>query len=115
VSGERDYERESLKILIWNMIFDCPPEDAPSEHAGEYADAILAAGYRKPRQVTTAEELDALKLPCGSIVLDAAGDYGAMDARGNWRNWTQHTWDGPDELAAVWFEFPVTVLHEGAR
>ena len=35
------------------------------------ADAILAAGYRKPRTITTAEELDAL--PDGSIVRDAKG------------------------------------------
>jgi hypothetical protein len=31
------------------------------------ADAILAAGYSKPRTITTAEELDAL--PNGSVVL----------------------------------------------
>lgn len=34
------------------------------------ADRILAAGYRKPRTITTAEELDGL--PYGSVVLDAA-------------------------------------------
>lgn len=33
------------------------------------ADALLAAGYRKPRIITTAEELGAL--PYGSVVLDA--------------------------------------------
>lgn len=36
------------------------------------ADAILAAGYSKPRTITTAEELDAL--PEGSAVLDADHD-----------------------------------------
>ncbi|MDQ5863093.1 MAG: hypothetical protein M3536_12615 [Actinomycetota bacterium] len=30
------------------------------DYALEEADAILAAGYRKPRTITTAEELDAL-------------------------------------------------------
>ena len=35
------------------------------------ADAILAAGYVKPRQVTTVEELDAL--PAGTIVRDSKG------------------------------------------
>ena len=36
------------------------------------ADAILAAGYRKPRQVTTVEELDAL--PNGTVVMDCHGE-----------------------------------------
>jgi hypothetical protein len=35
------------------------------------ADAILAGGYRKPRTITTAEELDALRF--GSVVVDLAG------------------------------------------
>lgn len=35
------------------------------------ADAILAAGYRKPRTITTAEELDAL--PDMSVVRTSAG------------------------------------------
>lgn len=33
------------------------------------ADAIVAAGYRKPRTITTVEELDAL--PEGSVIRDA--------------------------------------------
>ena len=36
------------------------------------ADAILAAGYRKPRTITTVEELDAL--PERSVVRDATTD-----------------------------------------
>jgi hypothetical protein len=42
-----------------------------SEVLDRTADAILAAGYRKPRTVSTVEELDAL--PVGSVVLDPAG------------------------------------------
>lgn len=37
----------------------------------ETADAILAAGFRKPRTITTAEELDAL--PFESVLRDAQG------------------------------------------
>ncbi|AYN58875.1 hypothetical protein PP634_gp49 [Arthrobacter phage Richie] len=37
------------------------------------ADAILAAGYRKPRTITTAEELDAL--PIGSVLITDAGAW----------------------------------------
>jgi hypothetical protein len=35
------------------------------------ADAAMAAGYRKPRTITTTRELDAL--PVGSVVLDQFG------------------------------------------
>ena len=47
------------------IIQDCG-EYIPGSHADDYvspdkaADAILAAGYRKPRTITTAEELDDL-------------------------------------------------------
>lgn len=77
------------------------------------AAALLAAGYRKPRVVTTAEELDAL--PVGSVVLDDEGDP-----------W--HKQEDPDGSGAIWRVpgslllesidlvgcYPtLTVLHEG--
>lgn len=37
------------------------------DYAYEIADRLIAAGYSKPRTITTAEELDAL--PVGSVVL----------------------------------------------
>ena len=44
---------------------------APSvEWAQDMADAVLAAGYSKPRAITTAEELDAL--PEGTRIVDKA-------------------------------------------
>lgn len=46
----------------------CGPNDV---YAGRTADAILAAGYRKPRTITTAEELDAL--PEWSVVRSEQG------------------------------------------
>lgn len=79
------------------------------------ADMLLAAGYRKPRVVTTAEELDAL--PVGSVVLDDEGDP-----------W--HKQEDPDGSGAIWRVpgslllesidlvgcYPtLTVLHEGAQ
>lgn len=42
----------------------CGPNDV---YAARTADAILAAGYTRPRQVTTVEELDAL--PVGSVLI----------------------------------------------
>lgn len=57
-------ERDELAKLI----FDVPSEDPaciPSPRAT--ADAILAAGYRKPYTITTADELDAL--PPGTVMI----------------------------------------------
>lgn len=45
---------------------------SPDQQDHELTDVILAAGYRKPRTVTTVEELDAL--PVGSVVLDGRND-----------------------------------------
>jgi hypothetical protein len=45
--------------------------NSPS-HAGHIADALLAAGYRKPRTVTTAEDLD--QLDESAILRSRGGD-----------------------------------------
>jgi hypothetical protein len=77
---------------------------------GEVADAILAAGYRKPWRITTLEELDAL--PFESVIRD--GDECVLER-----------WGDPDESGWVTvmvtsfvprdqITLPVTVLHIGA-
>lgn len=53
------------KPLLWSEL----DEDDQANYL-PHADAILASGYRKPRTITTAEELDAL--PIGAIALDSA-------------------------------------------
>ena len=40
----------------------------PAQQDFKLADVLLAAGYSKPRTITTVEELDAL--PFGSVVID---------------------------------------------
>lgn len=70
------------------------------------ADAILAAGYRKPRTVTTVEELDAL--PEGTIILDTDPDALVTDGTA-WRSLLV-----PDcALRSSAVGLPATVLHEG--
>jgi hypothetical protein len=75
------------------------------------ADAILAAGYRKPRTITTTDDLAAL--PVYSVVLDA--DAIAYQHYGSWdpNNETRIQWSAEGR----WFDteqiaLPATVLHE---
>ena len=70
------------------------------------ADAVLAAGYRKPRQVTTIEELETL--PRKSVILDVDGDVWER-AGGRWRGT-----EGGRFASSLLVEFaPFTVLHVG--
>ncbi|YCK81374.1 hypothetical protein M1D89_20240 [Arthrobacter sp. D3-18] len=71
---------------------------------------ILAAGWVKPRTITTAEELDAL--PNESLILDARNKCreGLTSIEG--RNWWRTM--GPAKvLASKEISLPATVLHEG--
>ena len=59
-------EREELARIIEDTYeIDIDSPEAGTELA--CADAILAAGYRKPRTITTVEQLDAL--PPGSVLI----------------------------------------------
>lgn len=71
------------------------------------ADAILAAGYRRPRQVTTVEELDAL--PAGTVIHD--GDPLTCC---KWGDGTWGTFAG-DSYPTSRITLPATVLHRGAE
>jgi len=79
------------------------------EHYEAMADAILAAGYVKPRVITTTEELDAL--PIGSVILDPIGISLHKNAFSGWR-----ASNGAKEISAGMLRqeaLPATVLHEG--
>jgi hypothetical protein len=72
---------------------------------------ILAAGYRKPQQVTTVEDLDAL--PDGSIIMDARRccreGLRTMGSGNVWRAM------GPAiVLRSKEIALPATVLHVGS-
>lgn len=102
-------ERDELA----RVIFDAPALIAWDNRSQRIiADAILAAGYRKPRTVTTSEELDAL--PVDSVVRDTKG-------------FVYQKWADIDEPEIPWWAaagdsrmypanriaLPATVLHEG--
>lgn len=69
------------------------------------ANAILAAGYRKPRTITTAEELDAL--PVGSVVKDDDGHAHLKYPRG-WVRTGQEPYSTPEGI------LPALVIHEAS-
>lgn len=78
----------------------------------EQADAILAAGYRKPQQVTTTEELDALPTESvvrsrGEIVWEKFSDE---DGLAYWK-----TPGSKAPAAGLYISLPATVLHEAAK
>ena len=109
-------EREQLADAIADAIAGTLGEvagifDTSIDEDLKMADAILAAGYRKPRTVTTVEELDAL--PVGSVVLD---DSGLSLHRNEFTGWCAS--NGAKNISNEMFEqemeaFPMTVLHEG--
>lgn len=117
-------ERDELADLIASVTIDTKSGDVLRVHPdGETpvfegdqrtADALLAAGYRKPQQITTVEELDAL--PEGTVIRDASGVV-------------RDRFNEPETGAALWLRpgakgwllsrnfgdkhFPATVLHIG--
>lgn len=95
--------------------------DNPNWAVSEVHDAILAAGYRKPQQVTTLEELDALSLP--AIIDSPSGgpakvDYYAGPGRQKYVEPLFCDDDGGDECYSLaffaTFGLPATVLPVGS-
>jgi hypothetical protein len=75
------------------------------------ADAILAAGYSKPRTITTEEELDAL--PNGSVVLSEVyrAHHGLSISFQRWEDGAWHRGARSGSTDPSYF-LPVTVIHE---
>jgi hypothetical protein len=92
---ERDELAELIGRTMSNEFLD------PS---GKTAEAVIAAGYRKPRQVATAEER--ALLPIGTI---------AMDSKGNAWKRGAGSWVGTGEGGPLfdYMDLPLTVLHFG--
>jgi hypothetical protein len=81
------------------------------QKAAEFA---LAAGYRKPHTITTAEELDALGQ--SATILDAAdhvwtNDGDTLDQWGSVT--TPESYGGPKWVGSADIELPATLIHEG--
>jgi hypothetical protein len=101
-------QRDELAKVIISAYGEDSEAECPCEQDLDLADAILAAGYRKPRTVTTAEELDAL--PVGSVILDPAGLSLHKTEFTGWRASNGVKNIGPAMLEQE--ALPATVLHE---
>ena len=76
---------------------------------------ILAAGYRKPRTITTVEELD--DLGRNSAILAGNGTVWVNDGDSEepWACVTEDFYGGPLWANGDGIHLPVTVLHKGDR
>lgn len=84
---------------------------AGATYAYAIADGLIAKGYRKPRIITTVEELDAL--PIHSVIMDGTGDgivYRKMHQAQDGVQWYEPgyvlNWDSLE------ITLPATILHE---
>ena len=97
-------ERDELAELILRNFHPCATGGSSWRlNPDKAAVDILAAGYRKPRTITTAEELDAL--PVDSVVRDDEMVW----LRGNSEWYTPMTTAG---YASMHINLPATVLWE---
>jgi hypothetical protein len=94
----------SARDELARLIFERAVWTDPSAASDQAADAILAAGYRKPRTITTGTELEAL--PFLTLVRDTRG---SVHERVEWEYGPALQWvcDGRYRHP----ELPVTVLY----
>lgn len=102
-----DKERDELAEIIDAGYGDSESE-CPFDHGPEIATAILAAGYRKPRTITTMSELAALGN--GAVILDVDGDVSQRRA-GQWCGYDT----APLSDRKVTMFLPAVAIHEPAQ
>lgn len=101
--------REELMKLVWLA----GSFESSEIEIGEATDAILAAGYRKPRTITTAKELG--DLGRNAAVLAANGAVLVNDGEDTipWASFAEDPQGGPVWIDSLDVPLPVTVLQEG--
>lgn len=117
-------ERDELAETIASKLdtFFGKREFGPAEQDLQLADALLAAGYRKPRTVTTAAELDAAIIRAfengENLVLLEKGGWRPYilweDDRGDLHVTSTPMEDDPERLTPSDIALPATVLYEGS-
>ena len=99
-------EREELAKVIVSAYGENADTDCPCEQDMDLADAILAAGYRKPRTITERfEDNGPDELAPLSVVL-SAGKPAIMQHDGTFMDYDGISWDAWE------MDYPLTVIHE---
>lgn len=101
--NEAHPERTEIMATLRDQ-FAWSPETEPA--LMKIAETLLAAGYSKPRTITTREELDAL--PSGSVILDSAGEPNVFHDNG----WVLPGGSGGYTSWSVAQSLPAKVLYE---
>lgn len=106
--------RDELAKVIVAAYGEDAEAECPCEQDFEVTDAILAAGYRKPRTISTAAELDALRFQ--AVVLDAYGTPYVCERHAT--NLTRNEWrpagmDHLEESENILYHGDATVVYEG--
>jgi len=83
-----------------------------SQHTAAAVEAILAAGYQRPRDIGTAEELDTL--PVGSVVLSDPYRHHSHGFPVAFQRWEDGLWHrgGRSSDTHPDYILPAAVLHE---
>ncbi|BCW47954.1 hypothetical protein [Arthrobacter sp. StoSoilB13] len=101
-------ERDAAEAWMrWANILTIGPDEERNGIAA-MKQMLTEFGYRKPRTITTVEELDAL--PRGSVILDRSGLSLHKNEFTGWRASNGAKDISPEMLAQE--AFPATVLHE---
>lgn len=106
-------EREALAWDIFSIDNAAVPDDAlrqdfpqEADYAFHIAEGLIESGYRKPRTVTTRDEV--LALHEGAVLLDSAGDVAQLRG-GLWCGYEASPMSPSRQAKYI----PATVLHEG--
>lgn len=105
-------EREELASIL-SCQCTCDGKPDPSELHYRMADAVLSAGFRKPRVVTTVEELEAL--PDGAVIRLSNSRVAGKFAITNYHYWEVFGVTGDFLSGDFGKHIPVTVLYEGSE
>lgn len=114
MSTERDELAETISNAL-DAVAACPT-GKPTETDYIVADAILAAGYRKPRTVTTTEELDAL--PEGAPIWGSSHSDQTPGTGSPYRKLESGEWWDFENCYSVPSDdilLPAIVIHEGSK
>lgn len=103
--GDNGNQPREASIADWEYFHAEGMFQGRIEHYEVMAAALLAAGYVKPRTITTAEEIDALLV--GSVVKDDDGHAHQKYPRG-WVRTGQEPYSTPEGI------LPALVIHEAS-